>query len=214
LEYPIFNLFSRLFHVQREVFSMRLLILALALVGCLQGTSLAQLRVGDIPDSFYGAQRGRVVAHPHGGFRLHYGRGLTPQGAGVITTAIGTLGPMIPLLVGANTSSSAANDKPAPASAPADPKCMRDDEILDTLASAAAHSTHLGNLKKTEDMLEKLLAKYGIEPTKVDAARKTQTADSGFGPDGKPLGGVTVGPQSAPAAPAAQAPAAPAVQAR
>ena len=167
---------------------MRLLIFALALVGCFQSTTFAQLRIGDIPDSFYGAQRGRVVAHPHGGFRLHYGRGLTQQGAGVITTAIGTLGPMLPLILGANTPSSAPNNQPAPANAPSDANCNRADPELDALVEN--HSEHIANLNKTEETLNKLLKKYGIEPTVVAVEQKQDANNNIFIPDGTLKSGI------------------------
>ena len=182
---------------------MRLLILALVLVGCFQGTTHAQLRLGDISDSFYGAQRGRVVSRPHGGFRLHYGRGLTQQGAGVITTAIGTLGPLIPMILGAQAPSSASND--APASAPPDADCMQDDPTLDALKNDAEHTKHLDNLSKTEKSLNELLKKYGIEPTVVAVERKPDVDNHGIRPDGSLLGGTVVDPTNSSKLPAPSA---------
>ncbi len=121
----------------------------------------AQVRMSDVPSSFFGAQRGRIVAHPNGRFRIHYGRGLTSEGAGVLTNAIGTFGPLLPMIIGA-APNAPANDAPEPSNYVPEP--MQDDPVLTPLANEANHKCHMDALTQIEDRMKVLLGKYEIEP--------------------------------------------------
>jgi hypothetical protein len=165
-----------------EVQTMLRLVLSLCVfsIGYLASeVACAQVQISDVPNGFFGAQRGRVVAHPHGGFRIHYGRGLTPQGAQVLTTAITTAPQIIGMfgvqgnMPGANAPASApAADAPAMNTGAADP-CMSD-EVLDALSDDTRHTEHLNTLDSIDKELVVLLDKY-----KLPHAVKKETAGGG-----------------------------------
>lgn len=145
----------------------RLIVLAAIVLGEMAIVSptstLAQVSMSEVPPEFFGAQRGRVVSRRDGRtFRMHYGRGLTPQGAAVLSNLITTAGNVFtvigPRLFGAATAGEGAATQPA--RAPSDP-------ILDALESSSKHATHMSELKamlKTSDDLVVSLGGTASEP--------------------------------------------------
>lgn len=140
----------------RILTALSLSIICLAIGG---QTADAQSTVGNLPPEFFGAQRGRVAVRPNGAFRLRYGRGLTPQGAEVISTAIGTLGPLlpqiispmgVPMLAPYDPDAAAAYEPPEPACEPLLP-----DDTLDSLADPREHA---GRVKRLDEMADKMVS--------------------------------------------------------
>jgi hypothetical protein len=173
----------------------------LLIVVCASETTHAQNRLSDIPEGFFGAQRGRVVTHGQAGFRLHYGRGLTPQGASVITTGITTLGPLV---LGAPAAAMIAPPSAAPGlGAQAAPDCeptdsLPPDTVLDALASQAAHDKHMAHLDNMLVRLKPVVEGYQQKFLPAEpAAPNVGTSDGNNNDNNKPLnpvGGGVVNP--------------------
>ena len=167
----------------------------ISLASCGQ-TADAQGPLGGLPPQFFGAQRGRVAVRPNGAFRLRYGRGLTPQGADVISTAIGTLGPLLPQILGVPMqvpSPASFGPDPAAAYGPPEPDCelLLPDEILDPLSDPVEHASRLKNLDEVSDKMVNLVRCFGETPVLPTSKPATDGAEV------KVEGGVVIMPPQA-----------------
>ncbi len=130
----------------------------------------AQAAVRDLPPEFFSAQRGRMGVGPLGGFRIRYGRGLTAEGAGVLTTGINVLGPLLPSII---------NPLGAPMYGPIDPGATAElsppqsapaceplaaDPVLDALADATQHASRIERLDTMAEAMIDLVRCLGGEP--------------------------------------------------
>ncbi len=176
----------------------------------------AQAAVRDLPPEFFSAQRGRMGVGPLGGFRIRYGRGLTAEGAGVLTTGINVLGPLLPSIINplgapmyVPIDSSATADLSPPQSAPAcEP--LAADSVLDALADATQHAGRIERLDTMTVAMIDLVRCLGGEPVLPPVPPVAGDGDAVAG-DGDAVevvpGGVIDPPTSPPSAAVSPTPA-------
>jgi len=119
----------------------------------------AQVTPADLPPEFYGAQRGRAVYRRLGSgtWRVRYGRGLTPQGAQVLTTGIQTIVPILPQIIPGLGARSQSAEQSAEQAA----RSMQPDSVLDQLASPQYRQQKIQQLNQTLKESNELVAAFG-----------------------------------------------------
>lgn len=148
--------------MRRMIRASALVIGLLALIQPLPAS--AQARLSDIPDGFWTARRGRIVASPYGRWRVRYGRGADWAGITAFTDVAGYWGAQIIPYIPSIVSPFVSPQPSAPGEGGAGTRGAPQDPLLDALANQAEQNQRVGDLNKLLKESQGLVIRLGGTP--------------------------------------------------